>query len=301
MITIDKHLPRPKHSVEVEARLAREEDETNRIRVAERLARPHPLVRMTAEAFRGRQPDQYGMLSRPWKEKCLDVRVSRASLPRALRIMDSLVKAVEERGFRASVTEGEKAGTYIELLGEKVEIALEEKMKREDHVLTKEESERKAKYSWSLVRRWDYEPAGVLQLRIKEIWGDGARKTWADGRTQRVEERLNDVIAGLIVVAEAKRRHQIELKRQRQEWAEAERQRLELERQRREEAEQLKALELEAAQWARSQQLRTYIDAVEHEALARGNSPEPGGKLHGWLAWARRHADRLDPLRDTGR
>lgn len=220
-ITIEKHPPRPKHGPEVESQLAREEDEKNRIRVADRLTHPHALIRMTAEVFRARKPDQSGMLFRPWKEKCLDMRVSRESLPRALRIMDALLKAVEARGFKIAGTDGEKKGTYIELLGEKVEIALEEKTKREDHVLTKDEAERKAKYGWSSAPRWDYEPSGILQLRIKEIWGDGARKIWSDGKTQRLEEMLNDVVAGLIVVAEAKRQYQIEMERQRREWAEA--------------------------------------------------------------------------------
>jgi hypothetical protein len=296
LIAIGKRAPRPKYSPQVEAQLACEEDEKNRVRVAARLTRPHPLVRMTADALRQRQPDQSGMLSRPWREKCLDIRVSRAGLPRALRIMDAFLKAVEVRGFRASVEAGEKAATYVELLGEQVEIALEEKMKRKDHLLTKEESERRAKYAWSSAPRWDYEPAGILQFRIKEIWGDGARKTWCDGRKQRVEEALNDVIAGLVVVAEAKQRHQIEMERQRRERAEAERRRLELEQRRREEAEQLKALEHEATLWARSQQLRAYIDAVEREALKRGILAEPGSKLYGWLEWARRRADCLDPL-----
>ena len=258
--------------------------------------RPHPLVRMTAEALRGRQANQYGILVRPWKEKCLDLHVSRGSLPRVLRIMDALIKALEARGFGVSVTEGEKTGTWVELLGEKLAIALEEKTTRKDHVLTKEELERKAKYAWSSAPRWDFEPAGTLLFRIKESWGDGARQTWCDGRRQVVEDLLNDVIAGLIVVAEAKRQHEIELERQRKEWAEAERRRLEVEQRRREEAEQLKALEQEAAAWVRSQQLRAYIDALEREALTRGGVAEPGSKLHGWLEWARRHADRLDPL-----
>ena len=296
IIGIEKRLPRPKHSPEVEAQPASEEDENKRIHVAERLTRPHSLVQLTAGMLRGRTLDQTGMLSRTWKEKCLAVHVSRDRLPRALRIMDAFLKAIEARGFRVSVRDGEGSGTYVEAVGENVEVAIEERTKRAEHVLTREESDRKAKYGSTWHPRWDYEPSGILQFRIKEIWGDGARKTWSDGRKQRVEELLNDVVSGIIVVAEAKRQYRIEMERQRLERAEAERRRLELEQRRREEAEQLKALEHEVTLWARSQQLRGYIDAVEREALKRGHPPEPGSKLHGWLALARRHADRLDPL-----
>jgi hypothetical protein len=296
VITITRHPPKARPSPEAAARLAWEEDEKQRVHVSERLTPPHPLVRMTTEVFRGRQANQYGILVRPWKEKCLDLHVSRGSLPRALRIMDALIKALEARGFGVSVTEGERTGTWVELLGERLAIALEEKTTRKDHVLTKEEVERNAKYAWSSAPSWDYEPAGTLLFRIKEPWGDGVRKTWCDGRRQVVEDLLNDVIAGLIVAAEAKRQHEIEMERERKEWAEAERRRLEMEQRRREEAEQLKALEQEAAAWTRSQQLRAYIDALEREALKRVGAAEKGSKLQRWIEWARRHADRLDPL-----
>jgi hypothetical protein len=208
--------------------------------------------------------------------------------------MDALVKAIEARGFKITVSE--KTATSVELLGETVAISLEEKAKREDHVLTKEESERKAKFSWSSAPRWDYHPSGILQLQINESWGRGVRKTWSDGRKYRLEEVLNNVVAGIVVVAEAKRQEQIELERQRREWAEAERQRLELEQSRREEAERLKALEQEVALWTRSQGIRAYVDAVEREVVKSGMAIESGSKLHGWLAWARKSADRLDPL-----
>jgi hypothetical protein len=295
VVRIEKRPPKLVPSPEAQAEIAREEDENNRVRVAGRLTRPHPLVRTTADAYRGQKSDEYGMLYRPRKEKCLDFRVSRESLPRALRIMDAFVKAAEARGFKVTVGDCEKAATSIELCGEKLEIALEERSKREDHVLTEEEQERKTKYRWSSAPRWDYRPSGTLQFQIKD-WGKGARKTWSDGRTP-IEEMLNDVIAGLIVVSEAKRRERLELQRQHEEWAEAERRRLKDEERRRIEAERLKALEQEAMSWTRSQQITGYVDAVEREALKRGVALEEGCRTHAWLAWARVHATSLDPVR----
>ncbi len=295
-IRIEKSSPQPKRSPELEAQLASEDEEKNHIRVGTRLTHPHPFVRMTSDALQGRKADQYGMLLRPWNEKCLDVRVSRASVPRALRLFDALLKAVELRGFKVSVAEGGKSATYIQVGDQKLEISLEEKTTRKDHVLTKEETERKAKYTWSSAPKWDYEPAGILQFRIKEVWGDGARRTWSDRKQRRVEEMLNDIIGGLMTVAEAKRLHESELERQRREWADAERRRQEIEIRRQREAEQLRVLEQEATSWARSQQLRAYIDAVERVALRRAHTADEGTKIRQWLEWARRHAARLDPL-----
>jgi len=78
-------------------------------------------------------------------------------------------------------------------------------------------------------------------------------------------------------------------------WAEAERRRLEIEQRPREDAEQLRALEQEAAAWVRSRQLRAYINALESATRRRGAVAEPESKLHRWLEGARRHANRLDP------
>ncbi len=40
-------------------------------------------------------------------KRCLDMSVSKATLDRALRVMDSLLKALEARGFEIEVTEGD--------------------------------------------------------------------------------------------------------------------------------------------------------------------------------------------------
>jgi len=134
-----------------------------------------------------------------------------------------------------------------------------------------------------------------------EIWPRGrgrrrARKTWSDGEKKRLEEELNDVIAGIIVVAEAKHREHLELQRQREEWVESERRRLKEEERRRAEAERLKALEQEPASWTKSQQVASYADAVEREALKRGVPLVQGSRTHAWLVSARLHAAALDPV-----
>ncbi len=290
---------------EVEARVTAEKDEKNRIRVPDRLSSPHSLVRRTAQTLRQARSDEWGALIRSRREPCLDIRVSKRGLSRALRIMDALVKAVEARGFRAKISEGDNPYTYVEVLGEKLQFKLEERFKRIDHVLTKEERERQEKYGWSSAPRWEFAPAGILQLRIDEYTGGRERKTWSDGKERHLEDMLNDAIAGMTVVAEAKRAERLERERQHREWLEAERRRVELQRQREEEEKRRRELEQEAEYWAKSRIVREYVAGVEQVAAAQGMSVAPGSELHSWLEWARKHADRLDPLADrleaTGR
>jgi hypothetical protein len=60
--------------------------------------------------------------------------------------------------------------------------------------------------------------------------------------------------------------------------------------------EKMKALDREVASWQRSQQIRSYIDAVKKWGIQKYGEIKPDGKLHQWLTWATKQADRLDPL-----
>lgn len=50
-------------------------------------------------------------------------------------------------------------------------------------------------------------------------------------------------------------------------------------------------------QWAKAQKLRAYLQAVESTAAARGLTELQGVPIQEWMHWARRHADRIDPLK----
>ena len=84
---------------------------------------------------------------------------------------------------------------------------------------------------------------------------------------------------------EADRKQEIE----RKEWEEAE-------RRRRDEETRLKKLEQQVALWIKSEQIRHFVLAVE-SAVAAKEMPENEKKAYeGWMAWARSHADQIDPI-----
>lgn len=274
-----------KQSPEIEAQEAFERQSRNRIRVPRQLVDPHPLVRRTAEVLRSAGPGLYGTVNAR-REKCLDLRVGTRSLERALRIMDALVKALERRGFRVTISTAEKPETQVEMLGQRLSITLDERIKRTEHVPRNGE-----RYG----PKWDYIPSGQLRLKIDE-WGGSARKTWSDGERARLERQLNDVIVGLVVIADAKRAREQEREREEAARREAERQRALAEQARREEEERRLVLERQAESWTKSQRLRAFVDEVERRAKEKGVSIAPDSELGGWIVWARQHADRLDPL-----
>lgn len=73
--------------------------------VPDRLTNPHHLTKRSSEILNGRQPDAEGVVFPP-KRGCLDISVSKASLRRALRIMDTIIKALEKRGCEVYLSKG---------------------------------------------------------------------------------------------------------------------------------------------------------------------------------------------------
>jgi hypothetical protein len=155
----------------------------------------------------------------------------------------------------------------------------------------------KEKHPWMYsTQEYDSSPNGILLLKIKNDDVMNTRKTWSDGRRQRLEDCLNSFVGGLVKAAIAIKHLRAERERRELEWQEERRQWEESERLRREEEEKLKALDKEIASWHRSQQIRTYIDAVKKWAIQKYGEIKPDSKLHQWLTWATQQADRLDPL-----
>lgn len=74
----------------------------NRIVVRRTLRSAHPLVRRTAASLRSDPISRDGMLH-PRGSECLDVRLSKASITRALLIYDALIRALEERGHSVRI------------------------------------------------------------------------------------------------------------------------------------------------------------------------------------------------------
>lgn len=182
------------------------------------------------------------------------------------------------------------------MAGEKVRVRLEEVFKRNDHILTEKEREKQENWGRSWAPKWDYESTGLLRFRIEE-YVEGARKSWSDGGSRRLEEMLNDIVKGIVIVAEALRVRRPEQEREERERREALERQAKLEQLRREEEARRLELERRVERWIRSRNLRAYLDAVEQTVMQQGSAITPDNQLTQWLTWAREYADALDPLK----
>ena len=290
--------PDPEHLV---ARRKFEVKPENRIVVAETLDRPHALVAATERAFR--KPKRRNLGDQPITERpALAISVSEASLPRALRIMDALIKALEARGMPLRIKPDDKRRTCLTLQGQVIAIRLAENISRTEREPTEKERQEIKKYGSTYLRdRYSFHHTGMLKLGILGDYRDELQKVVSDGKQQRIEQLLNEFIVKIEAEAVRRKRDAEHHERQRLRWEEEARLRREYEEKQRKEMERFKALEEEAHNWKRAENLRAYIAAVEAKAAREDGSVALESELGQWIAWARQKADWIDPIIDVER
>ena len=255
----------------------------------------HPLVAGTRALLVRGNADDRGIL---WsRESCLDVRVSRESLDRALRIMAGLIGIIEDSGFSLAVeTRDRKVQTLAKIHGEEIRFGIVEKVDRIEIAAPPKGGvlERVLTYSGKPVK---LQPSGRLSVTVLTSWGSDKKK-WSDGKL-RLEEQLSRIAAGFIRLALADRaetQERIARERERERLA---REQAHLEGLIKAEKSKVRALGQATARWSRAEQIRAFVLAVREAAAENGQSVEPGSPLGDWVIWAGRQADRMDPLKES--
>lgn len=271
---------------QVSERLAAEQLSENRIVVAETLADPHLLI---ARMLRRREERGPAGESGDGDERDSppDIEVSDGTLDRALRIMDAVLKAVEARGYRVKVSRdhwGKATRVYCTDVDAEVHISLSERYSQVERELTP--AERK-KPPYLIDRRLITVPSGKLIFRVKGRRID--TKWWKDKKLDPLENRLNEIAAGIITKLETLRLEELAKREEKQ-------RRLEEQRRREEEQARREKLHRDVAAWRKSEDIRAYLGAYEEHLLRRRGEVTPGSEEDLWLKWARRYADSLDPL-----
>jgi hypothetical protein len=251
--------------------VAYEQLPSHHIDVAPRLSHPHRYISQTQEALRRPVLDQRGMPAPGPHPPALNLQVSVALQPRALRVADALLKAFALREYPVHL--GGRA-TEVEILGIRISLRWFEPAR---HV------------SRPTLSASAYVPSGQLQLLADSGYGGKV----ADTPSLGVEGQLNQLIISMARRAVERLRDQ---EARALKDAEQQQQRAALSAQKAlQEAERarLRQLEVDADAWRRATELREYLDAFEQATLLRGGV---NAEQLIYLQWARAKADWLDPL-----
>lgn len=268
--------------------IAFEELPENRIKVAEALSTPHPLIVEAKSQLKKAKQGRYGRLTRFWSESEY-ISVFPESLDRALRLMNALFKALAKRNYPFSVDE-EKHLLIVKILDEQFSLRLEEHSRQARHVATATEL-KEAKRSYVHIPTYDYVPTGEFTFLVTRYYSPD--KVMKDDKRGRLEEKLNGLIIQLIKMALQIKDERIRRQREEQARRDREEKRHEMENMIRKEKKRVEVLREQCDAWYESQRLRDFIQA------ARDRHPviEPESRFAKWLVWASLQADRLDPLK----
>jgi hypothetical protein len=207
----------------------------------------------------------------------LAVRVEKSSCGRALRLLMCLLKLLEKRGI------GLVRHCLSNVLGfGKGEDSLHFTLS--DHT----PRDKAQKLTGALSLKLEIEPHAL----------NGLHRSWTDCKRYNLEQKLGEMVewiaAGVETTKQRRLALEVEEKRRREEQEQQEALRR---AQVQEEKHRAKLLE-QSARWHQAKLLRMFLDACESE-FKPANPPLLANSSEAkWLAWARAHADRIDPLKN---
>lgn len=273
--------------------IAFEDDPANRVTVPPTLESPHPLTKKTAQVFSKAKPDDDGRLNGRHRDG-LNITVYPESAGRALLVMDTIIKATNNRGFTVAIDSGSRA-TTMTILDEVIELCLEERGQRVDYEPTPKELRKTERLKHRTYPLYKYVSSGQLVIKATTRI-DPWELVSSDKKKSRMEMYLNEVIARLIKYALSVKERRLRREQEERERREREEHRQEMRRLIELEKVKLKELGEEVDTWHKSQRIRKYVDAARQSALAQHGRINPGSEMDEWLIWAEKQADRLDPL-----
>ena len=128
-------------------------------------------------------------------------------------------------------------------------------------------------------------PTGQLCFSIEDVLGENIQARWKDTKSASLEEKYLDICEGLVEAAYRNRIWRIE--REEGERLRQEQQRIREGKEAALKAEEAKKDELfrNASAWHKSQEVRSYVEAVKSSMKVSDE----------WINWALKKADMIDP------
>jgi hypothetical protein len=286
-----------------------------------------PAVKRTAVRFKHpRRADLHFDLGER-NGPLVPIEVTPSALERALLLADQLLRSAEALGWSFIESPSREKvetrivptyGRHVEpapepkpppegrllVLGEEVEIRIEERFREEPRVPSAAELAReKREYGYTAPRTTSI-ATGKLRIARDYTYGryrGPPRRSWYDRKGAAVEDQIQEILIGCYEVAlymRQRRAKDEEEARQREEEARLREERLERQEAN---AKLIKQLETDAGAWHRARYLRRYLRAARLRLSGEALSVGYLGTTIDFLAWADRYVEQLDPLIDAPR
>lgn len=289
-----------------------EEEKPKGVVVPPVLADPHLLLQASIDWLKASGLEADAIRAR---EVCIAITVGSDSVDRALRIMDTLLKALESKDVQPEVLppvipkpsrwethagQGTPSRTGVRILDTFVEFDLREERLRVEipPPPSPPEPPRARRGRWMPPpappqSTYEYRPTGVLIFRITtpDRWG---KKVWKDGKRKRLEDCVGEILDMIFWLGQREREDHLERERRVKEGQERSRREQEEAERRRLEARWMYDLESRLTERAQAAAIREFVEAVEGRFQGMGEMLDPESGPRRWIRWARKKADALE-------
>jgi hypothetical protein len=175
----------------------------------ENTAHWHACTKRTKSALAQATPDRHGALKAEGVGVA-SVRVAPETVPRALAVLDELIRAVENLGH--SIAMQSLPAAMLLIKGALVPVTIFEKFVRNHEAADAAEMKRRHLYErkypkffrmMDLEGGWTHRPSGKLTIMLSNGYEHGLPNRWADGASHPVEGRVDEVAAAAVSHAQA--------------------------------------------------------------------------------------------------
>lgn len=254
----------------------------------------HPLVVRLERLFRHGKKDEKALLV-PRNGFAPHLKVTEATLPRALCILDALFRGFEGRGIQITWPKDETANLSLVWESESIGFCLSEILDTKPHTPTEQENARRKREPWWSAPKWDYQPTGLLRISLLCSETTSARRNWSEGKKRSIEECLGEVILGIGALVKAIKKVKAERQRWHEEFEAEQKKRREAERRHEEFARRAEVISKAAQALHQSQLVRSLAICLGSSSHLQKLNNESLSRLREVLEWCSDYANRIDP------
>lgn len=191
----------------------------------------HPSVAVTARALRKAKPDKDDVVRATGQGHC-GIELGASSVERAIALLDAIARALEARGLsmapagsamRLSVPPDTVTFSLTEQIEKRNHVPTMEELAKEDRLRKKQERD-SLRGMWSFNRErvypeFDFIRSGQLTIQIADEYvRGGLRRSWRDGKHQKLENLTDEIVAGIATYLSGVRVRREEIERRQREW-----------------------------------------------------------------------------------
>jgi len=248
----------------------------------------HPLVRGEQDALKDSTVDGRGFLSPLNPHATSHVKVTAAGLPRAIKFLSALLRALEQRGHEVRCSKELHPKLIALVNGEEIALRLVESVRLKPGTVRK-----------TLVRRrshpnFEYRTS-TLTLYVQSVEFYSVSRKRADERHRQIEARLEEIVIEFARMAEAikqareeRDRHHRELEKQRLLEEEARKQKKDY-------LQKGEVIKTAAQSLEMSHSIRRLIAHLESAGKTAELNLDLAARSKEMLEWCTKYADSLDP------